>query len=177
MHLKDYVKTYDQFLDEASCDALIGQFENNKNIEYHDTDLYKFEQLNLNTSGLGGVAEQICSGLSGIFSQYFEDVGVSDYIGIQGFEQLRIKKYYKNSDYQFKTHIDVADANSMKRYLIAIIYLNDNNGATEFPQLGISNTPQKGNVIVFPPTWQYPHAGLIPTDTDKYIMMTSLHYT
>jgi hypothetical protein len=177
MLLKDYIKTYDDFLDGNSCNQLIEAFNKNSNIEKHDTELYKFEQLNLNASGLGQVAQQICSGLSTVFTNYFEEVGVSDYIGVQGFEELRIKKYYKNLDYQFKSHIDVADANSMKRYLIAIIYLNDNDGATEFPQLKITNKPKKGSVIVFPPTWQYPHAGRIPTDTDKYIMMTSLHYT
>jgi hypothetical protein len=177
LQLQDYIKTYDDFLDENSCNQLIEAFNKNKNVENHDTELYKFEQLNLNTSGLGQVAQQVCSGLSAIYEQYFEEVGVSEYIGVQGFEQVRIKKYYKNLDYQFKTHIDVADANSMKRYLIAIVYLNDNNGVTEFPQLGVSNTPKTGSVIVFPPTWQYPHAGKIPTDTDKYIMMTSLHYT
>lgn len=177
MELKDFIITYDDFLDEKSCDMLIDIFnKTEEGREHHDTELYKFEQLNLNECGMSPMAKDIAKGLIPLFEDYFKQTGVSDYIGIQGFESVRIKKYLKGTGAQFKTHIDVADAYSSKRYCVAIIYLNDNNGVTEFPLLGYSYKPKKGSVIMFPPTWQYPHSGNVPTDDDKYIMMTCLTF-
>lgn len=179
MQLKDFIKTYDNFLDSDSCDMLMSAFEKSRphHVEKHDTELYKFEQLNLNRSGMSKMALNILQGISPFFDTYFTELGVSDYIGVQSFEEVRIKKYYKNSDYQFKTHIDVSDAPTSKRYVVAIVYLNDNDGVTSFPQLDCSITPKKGSVVIFPPNWQYLHAGGIPTDHDKYILMTYLNFT
>ena len=36
--------------------------------------------------------------------------------------------------------------------------------------------PVSGRVIVFPPTWEYPHTGLPPKNDSKYIMSTYIHY-
>ena len=177
MDLKDFIISYDDVLDNASCDMLIKTFKAAKNIERHDTERYKFDQLNMNSSPtLSKIARQFAAGLVPYFEEYFRTVGVEEYIGIQGFEEVRIKYYKKGSGAEFKTHVDAADANSSKRYVVAIAYLNDNNGVTEFPTLGMSYKPKKGSVIMFPPTWQYPHSGNIPTDNDKYIMMTSLNF-
>jgi len=178
MQLKDFIITWDNVLDDQSCDMLVRAFNERSTItEKHDTELYKFEQLNLMQSDMSGIGRQIATALVPYYEEYFERVGASEFIGIQGFEDLRIKKYVVGTGAQFKTHIDVADASSMKRYCIAILYLNDNDGVTEFPTLGVKTTPKKGSLIMFPPTWQYPHAGRLPSDNDKYILMTSLTYT
>lgn len=173
--LADYIITWDNFLDDNSCDMLVKAF-NEREVEHHDTPLYKFQQLNLMQSDMSGIGRQVATALVPKFEEYFERVGASEFIGVQGFEDVRIKKYIRGTGAQFKTHIDVADATSMKRYCIAIIYLNDNDGLTTFPTLGVEMKPKKGSLIMFPPTWQYPHAGNVPTDNDKYIMMTSLTY-
>jgi len=178
MQLKDFIITWDNVLDDQSCDMLVRAFNERSTItEKHDTELYKFEQLNLMQSDMSGIGRQIATALVPYYEEYFERVGASEFIGIQGFEDLRIKKYVVGTGAQFKTHIDVADASSMKRYCIAILYLNDNDGVTEFPTLAVKTTPKKGSLIMFPPTWQYPHAGRLPSDNDKYILMTSLTYT
>jgi len=178
MQLKDFIIMWDNVLDDQSCDMLVRAFNERSTItEKHDTELYKFEQLNLMQSDMSGIGRQIATALVPYYEEYFERVGASEFIGIQGFEDLRIKKCVVGTGAQFKTHIDVADASSMKRYCIAILYLNDNDGVTEFPTLGVKTTPKKGSLIMFPPTWQYPHAGRLPSDNDKYILMTSLTYT
>mgnify|MGYP003346154397 CR=1 FL=1 len=41
---------------------------------------------------------------------------------------------------------------------------------------GVGVKPEAGKVVIFPPTWMYPHNGKMPMDNDKYIMMTCLHY-
>jgi len=47
-------------------------------------------------------------------------------------------------------------------------------GETRFVDVMIK--PKKGNLLVFPPLWMFPHAGLIPISSPKYIISTYLHY-
>ena len=56
-----------------------------------------------------------------------------------------------------------------------LFYLNDSDGETYFPEHDVTIHPKCGKVLVFPPTWEYPHAGLPPTNT-KYILSTYIHY-
>ena len=53
---------------------------------------------------------------------------------------------------------------------------NDNDGNTLFPLHNLNIQPVSGRVIVFPPTWEYPHTGLAPKIDSKYIMSTYIHY-
>lgn len=176
MHLSEFVKVYDHVVPAEQCDAMIAIAES-KGFELYDEEFYKFLQLDLLKSGMVETAQSFANMLVPIANHYFESLGFNDYVGVQGFESVRIKKYPKSSDYEFRPHIDVTDRNTARRYLIFILYLNDNNGDTTFDQLGLSVRPKQGSVVVFPPMWMFPHAGTIPTDNDKYIMMTSLHYT
>lgn len=86
----------------------------------------------------------------------------------------QIQKYKKNTGYYvnhvdshvFNTNIGIHD-----RIITYIWYLNDINegGETNF----ISNfkiKPVAGRLLFFPSTWSYPHAGLIPISSDKYII-------
>ena len=83
------------------------------------------------------------------------------------------------TDDQFLIHTDVQDHQSAKRYLAFLIYLNDDfkGGETTFPYNKLTIKPETGKVLVFPPTWQYPHSGLpVKSGNPKYIMSTYLHY-
>jgi hypothetical protein len=93
-------------------------------------------------------------------------------------EEFRIKKYHCNSHDRFDLHVDVEDHKSAKRYLAFLYYLNDDftGGETEFPHHNKKIVPKQGSVIVFPPNWQYPHAGLRVNRGVKYIMSTYCHY-
>jgi prolyl 4-hydroxylase len=178
-YLNNFIRVYDYVISGQTCNTLIDLFEHKykDNHEVHDTELYKFHQLNLGQNQeLQIISQNFAKALVPYMEEYFRSVDVSQYVGIQGFEEVRIKRYIKNTNDQFKTHVDVTDKESARRYLIAMLYLNDNNGVTEFPTLGMSITPKQGSVVMFPPMWLFPHAGRIPTDDDKYIMMTSLHY-
>lgn len=178
MKLIDFIQTFDGVVSPETCKLIIDQFELHKNLaEKHDTDLYKFDQLNLNrTPELQNFAGVVANNLVPVYEDYFKSLNFRDFVQIDTFEDIRIKKYEKGTDAQFKTHVDVMDKASASRFCIAIIYLNDNDGLTTFPTLGVGVKPKAGRVVVFPPTWMYPHNGLTPTDNDKYIMMTSLHY-
>ena len=177
MQLLDFIKVYDNVLDPATCNQFIEEVEKRpSDFLLHDTPGYKFQQLNINQTDLAPIAQQIAQPLAGYARHYFRGLNLNQYVDVQGFEEVRIKKYLKNSNYEFKTHIDVTNKETAVRYLVFIIYLNDNNGVTTFENLNFSYKPKQGSMIMFPPTWMFPHAGTIPTDNDKYIMMTCLHY-
>lgn len=178
MKLTDFIQTFDDVVSKSACKQIIDQYENHKEfIEEHDTELYKFHQLNLNhTPDLQKFAQVVASSLLPVYEDYFKSLRLREYVEIDTFEDIRIKKYLKGSTEEFRTHVDVKDKASASRFAIAIIYLNDNDGLTTFPTLGVGVKPKAGRVVVFPPTWMFPHNGLSPTDHDKYIMMTCLHY-
>lgn len=175
--LSDYIRVYDNVVKQEHCRLIIESFEAEKNKEAHDNDLYKFHQLNLTrTPGLENLAQAVAGSLIPVYEDYFNALGMRQFVTIDTFEDIRIKKYERGSSDIFKTHTDVSDYASAARFAIAIIYLNDNDGHTTFPKLGIGVPPKTGRVVVFPPFWMFPHAGETPRDNDKYIMMTCLHY-
>ena len=89
-----------------------------------------------------------------------------------------MKKYVAEDDDRFDPHVDVGDHSSARRFLALFFYLNDvdEGGETWFTKMGIKVKPEAGRCLIFPPTWTYPHAGLPPLNTNKYIIGTYLHY-
>ena len=94
---------------------------------------------------------------------------------LRSLEEFRIKRYLPNGEERFDEHVDVADYKTAKRALAFLFYLNDNDGDTFFTTEELYIRPRSGKVLMFPPTWEYPHAGLAPSTT-KYIMSTYIHY-
>jgi|TARA_B100000959_G_scaffold73830_1_gene78472 thiol-disulfide isomerase/thioredoxin len=103
-----------------------------------------------------------------------------DFPPVIDMENIRIKKYMPNDKDQFKVHVDVVRSmgDSAKRFLVFVLYLNDveQGGHTLFPKPNIWVKPRAGRLLVFPPFWTHPHAGLKPLSGPKYIMMSYLHY-
>ncbi len=90
-----------------------------------------------------------------------------------------MKRYMPNSSDRFDSHVDVTDYNSARRFLVVFIYLNDNfqGGETDFTQLKVKVRPKQGNMVLFPPTWNYLHtAHPVTGNNPKYIVGTLLHY-
>ena len=58
-------------------------------------------------------------------------------------------------------------------------YLNDveEGGETEFLSNGeFTVKPKCGRMVVFPPSFMFPHRGRKPISNSKYILSTYLHY-
>jgi hypothetical protein len=91
-------------------------------------------------------------------------------------EEFRIKRYNTGGNERFDEHVDVTDYNSSLRGVAFLFYLNDNDGNTLFPLHDLNIQPVSGRVLIFPPTWDYPHSGLPPKSNSKYIMSTYIHY-
>ena len=162
------------------CDYLINVYESDKdNRERVDNESKPtFTQLNLNR-----YHRKIVSNLFNYFSlaldSYKKDVPSSKYLPeIKYIEEFRIKKYEVGGVDRFDEHVDVIDYKSSKRCLAMLFYLNDveEGGKTIFPHHHKEFTPVKGSVIIFPPTWEYPHLGEPPVSNPKYIMSSYLHY-
>ena len=87
-------------------------------------------------------------------------------------EDFRMKRYLPNIGERFDEHVDVYNKNSCGRALVFLFYLNDNDGNTFFPNHELYIQPKRGRVLMFPPTWEYPHSGLSPSNNSKYILRT-----
>jgi hypothetical protein len=78
---------------------------------------------------------------------------------------LQIQRY-KVGDH-FDWHVD--SLSGVNRIFAFIIYLNDNDGCTEFLN-GKKVKPEPGKIIFFPTTWTYPHRGQELKVGTKYII-------
>ena len=179
--LRQFIKVYDDILDEDLCEFLILCFDMAKNKhEVVKNDKICFTQLNLSFSQ-SDLNNTLVRKVQDVISQYRQDMWEETAWwpkNTLALEEFRIKRYNGGTQDCFETHVDVGDHNSARRYLALLFYLNDNfyGGETKFlPRKYIK--PKAGSVLVFPPTWQYPHAGLKVLTGTKYIMSTYLHYT
>ena len=171
------VKVYDNVIPSKTCKSFIDLFENNENhqeyIDYNGCPC--FTQLNLNQLS-PNIVRSLIPNLAQVYNQYKNDI-LSKYIPpLKELEEFRIKRYYNNGNEKFDEHVDVTDSSSSKRAVAFLFYLNDNDGNTLFPLHNLNIQPVSGRVIVFPPTWEYPHTGLAPKIDSKYIMSTYIHY-
>lgn len=174
-NLSDYVRVVDDALPLELCDQLIAEFEKEQHVR-RETDHYQFDVVNCNqTEGWDEVAQYIAMTASNHAADYFASLGLNVVPEIKGFEHVRMKRYALEEE--FKEHVDVEDYASARRYLICLFYLDDNDGgATTMDGLGIRVDCKKGRLLVFPPTWMFPHSGTPPIGKPKYTIATSLHY-
>ena len=200
-----YTRTYPNFLDNELCDAYVQTFE-----ETMKQEPDRVEKENICVGPVRPDGHQICGNCNcqrmnpmgfdrfdhlnklamdkfvKIVGQYKRDVELhkSQWPDEYGWEELRMKRFLVGDGgpdaEQFKDHVDVLSREGAKRFLILMVYLNDDfeEGETEFPIFGDKVKPEKGKLLVFPPLWQYLHRGNPPTGNGyaKYFLMTYLNY-
>ena len=171
------VKVYDNIIPGATCKRLLDLFEKNKEYQEYINEDYCpcFTQLNLNQLSPDTV-RSLLPFLVEVYNRYKKDIKNNYLPPLKELEEFRIKRYYNNGNEKFDEHVDVTDYNSSLRAVAFLFYLNDNDGNTLFPLHNLNIQPVSGRVIVFPPTWEYPHTGLPPKNDSKYIMSTYIHY-
>ena len=207
MALSHYIRTYDNFLSDNVCDQYVKYFEETMvkdKAEVIDTSICYGKSI-----GAGG--QPICGNCNcqrmnpmgfdrfialnkialnqflEIVDQYRKDVNLhkSQWPVNYGYEEFRMKRFLTSDGgpnaEQFKEHVDITSHEGGKRFLIMMVYLNDDfeGGETEFPVLGDKVKPKKGKLLVFPPMWNYLHRGNPPLKPGyaKYFLMTYLNYT
>lgn len=90
---------------------------------------------------------------------------------------LILKRYLAGGQDRFQLHFDAVNEVS-DRYMVLLWYLNDvdEGGETLFPLLDLRVVPRRGRLLMFPPYWLFPHAGLPSPRQDKYILSTYLRF-
>lgn len=173
-----FIKHYEGMVPDVICDWLVASLEGCDQPVLRRNGPQNFDELNINQSH-PEVVQSLSQVLLGVLDRYQSEVPECKWFPDQlGVEEFRVKRYTGGSGQQFADHVDVGDRSSCKRYLAFLFYLNDGftGGETVFyPDTTIN--PIKGSVVVFPPTWQYPHAGLPVESGTKYIMSSYLNYS
>lgn len=179
----NYIRTYDNVLTKQQCQHLIDKFEDSpdQQVKTLRENHMSFTEINISMfADWKPYSDIIFPKFRELIDKYVKDVKIDDikqWPERFGFEQLRFKKYEPDGQDEFKTHVDVTDYNSARRFLVFFMYLNNNDGGeTTFPDYDIKIKPQAGKVLVFPPLWTFRHAGQKPINQPKYIIGSYLHY-
>ena len=129
---------------QDQCQHLIDKFEDSQH-QQSKTNLknhMSFTEINLNMfSDWKEYSDIIFPKLRQVVDKYVKDVNIDSlkqWPEKFGFEQIRFKKYEPNGEDEFKTHVDVTNYNSARRFLVFFMYLNNNDGGeTTFPDYDI----------------------------------------
>lgn len=175
--LSDHIQVFDGAMPPNQCRALIERFEASPDREACEQDgSFCFSQIDISESW-PDQHQLLVPIFLAHFNRYQAAVNARFWPPKFAFEHLRMKRYLPNGRDSFPTHVDVMGQAAARRFMTAIIYLNDPpGGETIFPELGLTIAPQAGKLIAFPPLWLFPHAGLPPRDEAKYILHTYLCY-
>ena len=177
--LSDYVQVYDGTLPAQECQGLIARFEGDaaRHEKTPSERAFRFTELNV-SQHWPDVEQRIFAMMMSHIQRYWEKLEVGPYWPKKvDVERLRLKRYKPGGEDQFPPHVDVMTALESRRFLTAILYLNEpGGGETVFPGLDLTVTPAAGRMVVFPPLWLFPHAGLPPRAHAKYILHRYLWY-
>jgi prolyl 4-hydroxylase len=177
--LSDYVKVYDGTLAPGQCELLVDRFEASPALHERTPAERAFRFVELNVSRYWPEVEsQVFAVMMDRFRDYWQALEVGPFWPKQAdAEKLRLKRYMPGGGDHFPPHVDVMTGQESRRFLTAILYLNDpGDGETVFPSLDLRVAPAPGRMVVFPPLWLFPHAGLPPRDRPKYILHRYLWY-
>jgi prolyl 4-hydroxylase len=181
MNLSDYVRVYDNAMPASLCQNLIKKFESDtQNQVQRDNVHMKFTEVNIIQADW--FLEPIMKLALEYRRRYWIDCNINDAIinPKHTWEEIRMKRYLKGNNEEFRPHTDAWDLETCKRFLVYFWYLNDvdEGGETIFYRLDqpLAVKPRQGRLIMFPVNWQYLHAGLLPLSHDKYIIGGYLHY-
>lgn len=183
--LSHFVRQYEA-LPRPLCARLVEQFgrHDGQHQRQQMPGVRCFDEWSLGAAATAdGLLEPLLQGVMRVAEsaaeRYRADVGVGPYDWPDAYrwEHVRIKRYPRGQGY-FDDHVDVRNRASSCRFLAFLFYLDDvdEGGRTEFRELGSWAEPVAGRVLVFPPTWMFPHRGSMVPHADKHIMSTYLHY-
>lgn len=162
------IEVYENVLSDEVCDDLIALFHSvDTDQTYEMFEQYEIPWENPITDYLKAVTQQIGNMY---LSKYDTTKMTPSRHGVEGF---RIKRYEPNKQ-SFPWHVDVGNVDNCRRYLAFLFYLNDSYAGTRFEDFTIQ--PKRGNIMVFPPMWMFPHEGEMPKQHPKYIMSTYYLY-
>jgi 2OG-Fe(II) oxygenase superfamily len=186
--MKNYITLYENTFSSEECNELIKKFEDNsplhelESITSSDGWHMQFTQLKLAKHEVFEAENQKLRTLFlEAISIYKKEHGIETHQWPEKFmlEPIRMKRYLPNTDERFDEHVEVTNLKTAKRFMVVLIYLNDDftGGETDFPQFNIKVKPKQGNMVLFPAMWNWLHKGYpVKGENPKYIVGTMMHY-
>lgn len=184
--IKDYIKIYDNALDSNICRNIVELAKNTEMERWERQQRPQWNMFNVTEAAENQQVKEWLSAQNQVIpviqkysKEYMEEFDCVYWWPPQNaLEQMRLKHYDHTKGDMFDTHVDVGDHASAKRFLSLFFYLNtvDEGGETYFTDLDYNVKAKEGRLLIFPPTWMYPHAGKPPISNDKYLLGTYLHY-
>lgn len=186
--VQNYITLYRDTFSKEKCQNLIDKFE--KHTEFHDvkkTDAkdgwqMSFTQLHLSEHKEFEVENKALKRLFlEAISVYKKEHDIQPHQWPKEFqlEPIRMKRYLPNSNEKFDEHVEVTNLETAKRFMVAVLYLNDDfeGGETDFTQFKVMVKPKQGSMVLFPAGWNWLHRGkAVRGESPKYIVGTLLHY-
>jgi len=167
------IRIYEDVFNPEECQGLIDLFNSKSN--FHEIHEHRWSKLTAYSLIWDDVRHLESKFLLHI-EEYKKDVLVDP---VQWpaddcweFADLRIKRYVPDIE-EFPLHVDALHGDVSKRFLAFFVYLDDNKeGETVFHlENGTFTSPcKKGNLLIFPPYWPWPHEGRKPIEKPKYIL-------
>ena len=186
--VQNYISMYKNTFSKEKCQNLIDKFE--KYTEFHDVKKIdakdgwqmSFTQLHLSKHKEFEVENRELKSLFlKAISIYRKEHEIQLHQWPKEFqlEPIRMKRYLPNSNDKFDEHVEVTNLETAKRFLVVLLYLNDDfeGGETDFVQFKAMVKPKQGSIALFPATWNWLHRGkAVIGGSPKYIVGTLLHY-
>ena len=185
----NFIRVIDNAVSSELCEQIIAEFKRDHTLHHHDGDRY-IELETYDQRGQGKWNPKLeararrWNPLTDSIAQTVVEM-TTDYRArwdpylmtpqVWSMEGIRVKSYEPNV-HEFRLHVDQGNCDSACRFIACLIYLNNNEAGTEFPQEQFTVSAEQGRMVLFPPNWQFPHRGLMPTTNTKYILSTYLHF-
>lgn len=186
--ITDYIKVYSNKLDHQICDTIVKEYQNSNDwspgyvgeqsriIDYtkRNCDLIPISQQNI-ISKNSNIRKQIDGHLYNVITQCVKEYytnfipGMLNITADTGYTLLRYKK-----DQYITQHIDASS--DISRVLSCSIGLNSDytGGEFSFFDKEFTFTLDKGDVLLFPSNFLYPHEVLPVTSGTRYSILTWL---
>lgn len=183
LSMEDYVKKYDNFLNQDLCKELVEDIKKYPSVlefDGHLSDLLrkgKFLNTFLSTNEFTIKIEKLIEeSISKLVKKYTKDVRPLYYAYGDKFNHYTYHILKYNSDDYFKIHHDhYAETLNYSRLLTACIYLNEDyvGGELEFPSAGMDKeyTFNTGDAIIFPSHWMFYHGVKPIISGERYVII------
>jgi len=179
--LSDYVRVYDDALSSEQCQSLIESFDvaTDQQAELV-TDVHSFVHINMNQHDW--YMDDLYNSITLHRQRYWDDCNISlQQIGQHDYEAFKIRRFSAAAGHRQQPYVDAYNRTTSQRFLTCIWNLNDveQGGETTFFRLEepLSIAPRRGQLIMFPASWQYVRAELPPLSEDRYSVVSYFHWT
>lgn len=179
MYGRDFIRVYDDALDDDLCDDLIAY-----HCRRHDTGRTHAGIVGGGYNTLTKKSEETAlypgeclrDRLTEVFVnhriRYLGEVSLGLPPTLEFRDRHPIVSRYPKGVGHMDVHNDLQPS-SITRELTFVAYLNDVDigGETHFPNQNMTVRPKKGRLVIFPPFWMFPHSSALAESNDKYVAM------